>query len=173
MTKVRSTGEDAFVTVGGKTYRVADKDVAPLRVTEDNAGGISDFGIAEWVNDPKTKTSGANEVITGNVDVGEMLTDLARVAGSVGNDSELAALDGDAAARLQKLVRSSDIRIVTTAKGHQLRSLRALVNFGTKAPEELRRTLGKYAEAKIEVTLTVAKSSPSLKVTAPAKYTEL
>ena len=169
-TKVLSTGSAAFVDTGAQTYQVADKDLGALRLSDDPSGGISDLGIAGWVNDAKTKKTGDTETITGTVDVGDMLSDLARVAQSVGGEDGLTSLGGDAAERLQKLVRSSAITVVTSADHHELSSLRAVVDFGTRAPTELKRTLGKYAQARIEVRLAMKPLTGPLRVEAPANY---
>ncbi len=177
-TEVRSTGEAAFVTAGNKTYRVTDDDVASLRVSKDAKGGFADLGIAGWVKDAKTK-SGANEdggpteVITGKVNVGDLLSDLARTAGPLGGDDQLAALDPGAAERLQRLVRASTITVVTGAKDRQLRSLRAVMDFGTRTPKELRDVLGRYADARIEVRLSLTDRNKSLRVKAPVDYVKL
>jgi hypothetical protein len=171
--RVRSTGEAAYVTVDGKSYRVPKADLASLRVSDDASGGFADLGISGWVRDariaPGDKVDGeVTDVITGEVDAADMLSDLARVASSVGGDTQLSTLDGNGAKRLQKLVKSSSIRVVTTAKRRQLRSLKALVDFGTRTPKALRDSLGPYADARIQVTLTMRKGSPNLRVSAPA-----
>jgi hypothetical protein len=173
VSRVRSTGESAFVTVEGKSYKVPQADLASLRVSDDGEGGLSGLGIAGWVRNAKVtpgdKLRGElTDVITGEVDAGDMLSDLARVAESVGGATELAALNGDAAERLQKLVKSSSIQVITTAKSRQLRSLRAAVDFGTRAPAALRKSLGPYADARIEVSLALRSGSRNLRVSAPA-----
>jgi hypothetical protein len=173
VTRVRSTGKEAFVTLNGTTTEVDDDQLGPLRVSEDASGGLGDLGISGWVRNsketPGDKVDGElTDVITGDVDVGDMLSDLARIARSVGGDTQLAALDGDAGARLQKLVRGSSIRVVTTAKKRELRALSAAVDFGTRAPAELRKILGAYADARIEVNLSLRKASKPLHVEAPS-----
>jgi hypothetical protein len=172
-TKVTSTGTAAFVDTGTKTYRVAEEDLSSLRLEDNPSGGINDLGIAGWVHDPKTERSGDAETIRGTVDVGDMLSDLARIAGSVGGEDGLSALGGDDGARLQRLVKSSSIAVVTSAKHHQLQSLRAVVDFGTRSPAALKRTLGKYAQARIEVHLSMKPLAEPLRVQPPSDYVSL
>ncbi len=177
-TEVRSTGNAAFVTTGGKAYRVADDDLAPLRVSEDAGGGFGDLGIAGWVENAKVRRGArvdgkATQVITGDVDVADLLSDLARVAGPLGGDGELTALDDAAGRRLQKLARSTSIEIVTGASDHRLRSLRAVMDFGRRAPTQLRETLGAYADARIEVRLALKQPTGTLRVEAPSDYVKL
>jgi len=165
--KISSTGREAFVDTGDDIYRVPKSQLAPLRLDDNPSGGINDLGIAGWVRNPKTTKANGAERIRGQVDVPDLLSDLARVAGGLGGDNALRALGGDAGERLQELVKSSSIEVVTGAKDHELRSLRALVNFGTRAPVELRKTLGKYARAQLEVRLSMNKLTRALKVDAP------
>ena len=177
-TKVRSTGEAAFVTTGGKVYKVAEDDTGPLQVSDDSGGGFGDLGIAGWVRDPKVSAGSTvdgerTEVIKGAVNAADLMSDLTRVAGQFGDDEELAALDDEAAERLQKLVRSSTIEVITGAEDRQLRSLHAVVDFGTRTPKELRKSLGAYADARIEVRLTLKDAPRNLRVETPASYVEL
>jgi hypothetical protein len=173
VTKVSSTGSAAFVDAGAKTYRVAQRDLGPLRLADNPSGGFDDLGIAGWVQNPKTTKGSSTDRITGVVNAPDLLSDLARVAGPLGGDDQLAALNGDPAKRLQKLVKSSSIEIVTGAKDHQLRSLHAVIDFGTRAPNELRHTLGKYAQARIDVRLSMQRLSAPLRVAAPDTYVKL
>ncbi|MDP1794925.1 MAG: hypothetical protein Q8K63_12400 [Acidimicrobiales bacterium] len=177
VTAVRSTGESAFATVEDTTYKIDDRDLDSLRISDDTDGGLGDLGIADWVRNPKTapgdKIDGElTDVITGDVDVAAMLSDLARISESVGGDTELGDLDDDAASRLQKLVKASEIKIVTTSKNYDLKSLRAVVDFGTTAPAQLRKSLGAYADARLAITLTLKKATKQLRVEAPANYEE-
>jgi hypothetical protein len=173
VTKVSSTGSAAFVDAGAKTYRVAQKDLGPLRLADNPSGGFNDLGIAGWVENAKTVKGTTTDRITGEVDAPDLLSDLARVAGPLGGDDQLAALDGAAATRLQNLVKASSIEVVTGAKDHQLQSLHAVIDFGTRAPIELRRTLGKYAQARIDVRVSMKKLTNPLRVTAPDNYVKL
>lgn len=175
---VLSTGNAAFVTVGGKTYQVDEGDLAAFKISDDDGGGLTDLGIADWVRNETTRPGKevdgeATDVITGDVDAADMLSDLARIARDVGGETQLSTLDGAAAERLRKLVRASSIRIVTTQETRELRSLRAVIDFGTRAPEELRRTLGRYADARIEVTLSMADVPKNFRVEAPANAVDL
>ncbi|MEY2473904.1 MAG: hypothetical protein QOK28_3233 [Actinomycetota bacterium] len=173
VTKVSSTGSAAFVDTGAKTYRVAQKDLGPLRLDDSPSGGFDDLGIAGWVENPKTTKGSSTDRITGEVDAPDLLSDLARVAGPLGGDSQLAALNGDSAKRLRKLVKASSIEVVTGAKDHQLQSLHAVIDFGTRAPNELRHTLGKYAQARIDVRLSMRKLTAPLRVAVPDRYVKL
>ncbi len=87
--EVRSTGDAAFVTSGGKVYRVPDDELAPLRVSEEAKGGFGDLGIAGWVTDAKVRSGERvdgerTQVITGKVNVADLLSDLAAHRGTAG-----------------------------------------------------------------------------------------
>ena len=109
--QVRSTGSEAFVTVGGTTYRVPADELGSLRVANDDDRQVFDgLGIAGWVVDPRVEDVGsdgpeATRRITGEVDAADLLDDLARITGQLTGDEELAELSGDTADRLQDLVR--------------------------------------------------------------------
>ena len=171
-TAVRSTGAAAFVETGGQFYKVGAEDLDSLRISEDRSGGFNDLGIAGWVKDPKTTERGRNEVITGEVNAGDLLSDLARIAGSLGGDGQVSGLDGEQADRLGRLVKKSAIEVVTN-KDRELQSLKAELDFGARAPEELRRTLGKYAAAKLEITLAMKELTRPLRVTEPDDFLTL
>ncbi len=47
------------------------------------------------------------------------------------------------------------------------------MDFGSRAPQELRKSLGAYADARIEVRLAIKEASDKLRVEAPSNYVEL
>lgn len=176
-TAVTSTGEEAFVTVDGAAYRVPADDARALRLGDDEEG-FGDLGISGWATDVEV-TDGdevdgrPTERITGEVDAADLLSDLARLAGSLSGDEELQPLDDDTGDRLQELVRNSSIEVVTDAEDHRLHSLVAVIDFGNAVPEELRASLGAYASSRIEVHLALVPGSDDLEVEAPADFEEL
>ncbi len=67
-------------------------------------------------------------------------------------------LGGDAARRIARLVRHSELRAELDPAGLP-RSLRAVIDFGQRPPDELRDVLGPYATPRLEITLAVAPAS--------------
>ena len=178
-TAVVSTGNEAFVTVEGTTYRVPEDDLGPLRLAdEDDREGFGDLGIAGWVIDPKESEGesidGApTRRITGEVDAADLLSDLARMTAQLTGDQEIEPLDGDLAGRMQELVQASDFEAIVGADDHRLHSLRAVIDFGPLVPEVVRRSLGAYAGARIEVRLSLQPADGDLEVEAPEGFQDL
>ena len=163
--QVVSTGEVAYVVASGQVTQVPEDQTGALRLG-DPGDGFADLGIAGWVEDPKVQErSDGSSVVTGKADVSDLLSDLARIGAQVGGENPT-DLDGDAAARLDRLARSSEV-VVEVAEDDLPRSIKAVVDFGARVPDELREALGPYAAARIELTLTLERLTEPLKVQAP------
>lgn len=167
VTRVVSTGEAVYVVADGEVTEVPPEDAGALRLG-DGGGGVADLGIAGWVRDPKVETrDDGSRTVTGTVDVADWLSDLARigeqVGGGAGGDRRL---DDEATERLQGLARSS--RLTAELGPDDLpRSLRTVVDFAGRVPEELRQALGPYAAARIELTLSLEPLTEPLEVAKP------
>lgn len=165
--RVVSDGEAAVVVVDGEVVEVPASELAALRVG-DGSGGIGDLGVAGWVvGAEESEGEDGATVVRGEVDVADMLSDLARVAAQVAGEPDLPAPDGDAADRLRDLVESSEIEVVLD--GDDLRSLRATVDFAAPGDVELRRALGRYAAARLIVELSLAELDDPLEVDLPTR----
>jgi hypothetical protein len=153
VTQVISDGQAVHVVQDGARTTVPPAQARFLRLGK-TGRGFTDLGVAGWVDDPAVvdRPDGAR-MITGTVDVADLLSDLARVSGQIGG-LDVDELDGDRGRRLQRLVRHSDFTAELDPAGLP-RSLRAVVDFGRDLPAELRRALGPYASPRLEVTLAV------------------
>lgn len=165
-TRVVSTGEAAYVVAAGKVTEVPPDQAGALRLG-DSDGGFADLGIGGWVEDPDVEERGdGTSVVRGRADVADLLSDLARIGAQVGGGEGPGELDGDAARRLDGLARSSEV-VVELADDDLPRSLRAVVDFGGRVPDELREALGRYASARLELTLSLERLADELKVERP------
>lgn len=165
-TRVVSTGEAAYVVADGKVTEVPPERAGALRLG-DSDGGFTDLGIAGWVEDPEVEERGdGTSVVKGRADVADLLSDLARIGAQVGGGEGPAKLEGAAARRLDSMARSSEV-VVELAEDDLPRSLRAVVDFGGRVPDELREALGRYAAARLELTLSLERLTEALKVEAP------
>jgi hypothetical protein len=122
---------------------------------------VADLGIAGWVRDPQVEGS----TVTGEVDVADFLTDLARLGEDLGGGAA-GELDGDVAERLDGLARSSSAE-VELGDDDLPRSIHLVVDFGGEVPDELREALGPYASANLELTVTLERLTDPLVVEAP------
>jgi hypothetical protein len=154
VTQVVSDGEAVHVIHGGARTTVPPAQARFLRLGKRGAG-FTDLGVAGWVNDPTVvERPDGTRIITGAVDVADVLSDLARISGQIGGLGDVDALDRDGARRLQRLVRHSDFTAELDRAGFP-RNLQAVVDFGREVPAELRAALGPYASPRLEVTLAV------------------
>ena len=154
VTQVVSDGQAVEVVRNGTRTTVPPAQARFLRLGKRGAG-FTDLGVAGWVNDPTVvERPDGTRIITGAVDVADVLSDLARISGQIGGLGDVDALDRDGARRLQRLVRHSDFTAELDRAGFP-RNLQAVVDFGREVPAELRAALGPYASPRLEVTLAV------------------
>ena len=118
-------------------------------------GGIADLGIGGWVKDAAVvERPDGTRLVTGQVNVADLLSDLARINAQAAGTEAGKSLDGDRARRLDRLARQSEF---TAELDHNdlPRQLRATLDFGPEMPAELRAALGPYASPRLEVSLSV------------------
>lgn len=167
VTQVVSTGEAVYVVAGGRVTEVPADHAARLRL-RDGGGGVPGLGIAGWAEDAKVqKRADGTKLVTGTLDVADLMSDLARLSeqagGGTGSGLEL---DADAAERLGRLARSSELAVELGADDLP-RSLRAVVDFGGRVPDELRQALGPFAAARLQIELAVERLAEPLVVDKP------
>ena len=168
VTRVVSTGRAVYVVVDGKVTEVPPERAGALRLG-DGGEGFADLGIGGWVEDAEVeeRADGAS-VVRGRADVADLLSDLARIGAQVGGGEGPGNLDREAARRLDGLARSSEV-VVELAEDDLPRNLRAVVDFGGRVPDELRQALGRYASARIQLTLSLERITEPLSVEAPVR----
>lgn len=165
VTRVVSTGEAVFVVNGDEVTEVPADQVSALRLGT-GEGGAANLGIAGWVRNAKEETRPDGiRVVSGTVDVADLLSDLARIAEQTGAGGH--QLDEDAAERLNGLARSSAVT-VELGEDDLPRAVNAVVDFGATVPKELAEALGPYAAARLELTVQLERLTEDLRVEAPA-----
>ena len=140
VTQVVSTGKAVYVVADGKVTEVPADQAAGLRLGGGD-GGIAALGIAGWAaDDPKVEErEDGSKVVTGPLDVADLLSDLARISDqAAGGDGSAAELDDEAAERIGKLARSSELS-AELGPDDLPRSLRVVVDFGAQGPDERAR----------------------------------
>lgn len=121
----------------------------------DGDGGIADLGVAGWVIDPAVvERPDGTRLVTGRVDVADLLSDLARLNASAAATQPDTSLDHGRARRLDRLTRKSEFT-ADLGRDHLPRRLQAVLDFGRELPAELRAALGPYASPRLEVSLSV------------------
>jgi hypothetical protein len=118
-------------------------------------GGVADLGVGGWVQDAAVvERPDGTRLVTGRVDVADLLSDLARINAQAAGTEAGKSLDGDRARRLDRLARKSQFT-AELDRDHLPRRLRAILDFGPELPADLRAALGPYASPRLEVSLTV------------------
>ena len=162
-----STGEEVFAG-RGDDLRAVDQERAAVFERLQRGGAFLRFGFSQWLVDPTERVEGRRRVTTGQVDVVELLSDLARGAVQFDDATELRSPDPESAERLREVVESSEMTVVTDAASDAFRSLEVHVNFEADATEELRAALGQFAGVSLDVSLTFAPLGARFRPTAPA-----
>lgn len=168
----RSDGDTLVAGPEGELVEVPPEQAGPLRRSDDTSAGVVDgLGIEGWVEDASEEDGPevdgtATRLITGAVDVADLLADLAVLTSQVAGAPGIEPVDEGAADRLRELVRSSSIEVLVGRADDVPRRLAASVAFGTEVADELRGALGPYAGVTLDVELTV--DAPGEPVPVPA-----
>jgi hypothetical protein len=165
--RVLSTGEAMYVVADGQTTAVPANATGGLRLGEaDGDGGFADLGIAGWIEQPVTsKAKDGSRIVTGELDVADLLSDLARTGAQAGIGLDADDLDGDAE-HLRRQVQHSEM-VVEIGADDLPRSVQATVDFGDDLPPKLAEVLGPYASTRIHLTLSIERLAEPLRVAAP------
>ncbi len=166
--RVLSTGEAMYVVADGQTTAVPANATGGLRLGDgDGDDGFADLGIAGWIEQPVTsKAKDGSRIVTGEVDVADLLSDLARTGAQAGIGLDADDLDGDAAENLRRQVKRSEM-VVEIGADDLPRSVQATVDFGDDLPPKLTEVLGPYASTRIHLTLSIERLAEPLRVAAP------
>jgi hypothetical protein len=152
--RIVSDGHALHLVQDGAKTEVSPQQARFLRLGKGDRG-FTDLGVSGWVDDAAVvDRPDGSRLVTGSIDVGDLLSDLARISGQAAGAGTGETLDAGSARRLQRLVRSSEFTAELDRAGLP-RNLRAVVDFGRELPAELRAALGPYASPRLEVTLAV------------------
>jgi hypothetical protein len=167
---VQSDGTRVVVTTDGVPVEVTPEQARRLELEGERPAGVGDLGIAGWITEA---TEGDGPVvdgvqtrrISGPVDAADLMSDLAALAGELSGQESAPRLDEESAERVQSRLRSGEVEVLVDEEDVP-RRVRATADFGAAVAPELRRALGPYAGASIEVTLEVR--APGRPVARPA-----
>jgi hypothetical protein len=166
-----STGTAAYVRTGDDTFRLPADRVARLAVDRGKGGGVAGLRLGSWFVDPKLTRDGDDDVVVGRVRPDVAFRDLAALASRLGvpEHAELDALAEEDRSRLESLISSSSLRLVSNHDDHVLRSLTLRVDLssGTEAagPGSPLASLG---HARIDLRLALSHVGEDVHVEAPA-----
>lgn len=173
-----STGEQAFIGVGGKVYEMPEAQSAGLRAPSDGDSGanpLADLGIDDWFRDEREsdggRVGGAETTrIHGALQLANAVNDLLDLAGQMGA-SDLAAVprfEGDSAESLDRAVRSATMDVFTGTEDHLLRRMAIHVVFGVSPAPGLGAAFGNLQGADVRLELDVTDPNRPVHVAEPA-----
>jgi hypothetical protein len=147
-----SDGDKVTVRADGDERVLSADDASRLK---GGTKGFADLGIASWVEDPREDRQGDGTVVTGKVDVADLLQDVVRLVSQVNAKGDVQPLDDTTATRLAALAQTSTIEVDIGDDGIP-RTVDADVGFGRDVPDELVDALGPYAASELQVKVTFA-----------------
>jgi hypothetical protein len=174
-TSVVLTGGQGYLVDKGQAYVLTDVQLASLRAPKGSGGdaGLAGLNLKAWAKD--LKLTGPEQpfdadTVTGRVEPVAAMNDLLALAARLGNDSsrQLPRLQGADAAEFTKAVRSARLVLVTGHRDRILRSLVITFDLAASQSSRLRAALGKLANVRLTVDLTLADVNKPVHVTAPA-----
>ena len=152
-------GDNVSTLVSDGSTVTVDADGDERVLTADDASrlkggtkGFADLGIASWVEHPHEDREGDGTVVTGTVNVADLLQDVVRLVSQVNAKGDVAPLDDVTANRLGALAQVSTITVDIGDDGVP-RSVDADVGFGRDVPDQLAKALGPYAASELKVTI--------------------
>jgi hypothetical protein len=145
-----SNGKRAWVEAGGRRTALTDEQVASLRLTKKGDSGAG-LHVEDWAAGGKvTRRDGdaGTTRLDAEADAVRVLNDVFALAG-------LPTVDGKAAQRLDKAVRSSHVTATVGRRDDLLRSLTFDVTFAPDAEPSLRQALGDLASLRLHLDLRI------------------
>jgi hypothetical protein len=167
-----STGDAAFMRVGGRTYRLPDERVASLRGSEetDRRGPFSGLNFDKWVPDSEvvaTEDDSDVETITGDLDVVRAINDILGIAREYGG-VDRPDIEGEDAELLKDAVQNAELTLVTGRDDRVLRSLLVTMDLGRDPPEAFRTALEGFTGVNFVLELKLTEPNSRVNVEAPA-----
>jgi hypothetical protein len=170
-----STGEKAFVVLGGQAYELPAEQVASLRGTgssEESGESLGELRIDDWFQEPELSDGGSvggveTDRVRAGLDVVATANDLLELAGSLGADAGR-PLEGESAEQLRRAVESATVEVYTGKDDRLLRRLVVEARFRAAPPPELEDAFAGLPEADFRLELTITEPNSEVRVDEPA-----
>jgi hypothetical protein len=172
-----STGQDAFIGVQGKYYRMPEAQLASLRATNGGAsGGFGNLRIDRWAQSPRLSDGGTVDGVrvdhlSGTVDIVNFFNDVFRVTQSfgVGGPGSLPPISGTSATQLRRAVRSATFQLDSGKDDHILRRLQVRIELAANnVSQNLSQALGQLSGSHFDLDFDVSRPNQPVHVQAPA-----
>ena len=171
-----TTGRNGYVAVGGHTYFLPPDQLERLRAprTGKQPGqGLQELHLENWVSGARVSAGQpvegvATDRVQGKLQVVNALNDLfsfSRQLSGGGAGAGVAKIQGDAANRLRRAVKSSRVELLTGHADRVLRRLGFEIVLASPVPPAVRQVLGPLAAPRIRFQLAL--TDPNKPVTVP------
>lgn len=168
-----ATGESAYLVVDEIAYEIPPEQADSLRGGSAEGEGVFDqLQVADWIREPELSEGESHDGddvdrVRGELDVVQALNDLVATAQRFGR-SDLNAIEGTEAERLESAVQRSTIELLTGSEDRLLRSLSISIEFALDEAVDLTEVLGPLAGATFELDLEISDPNEPVDVEAPA-----
>jgi hypothetical protein len=162
----------AYVSTGGRTYRMSGAESSAVTSAVGQAQGFSGLHLDQWITSPQVSSAGtvdgvAADRITGTLNVPVALQDIltlqARAQGAAAPHFDSATQQ-----QLRNVAQSSSVEVVTGHDDRLLRSLHATVDLVAALPAQARAQLGDLGSVHIDFSVALSRVNQSVTVQEPA-----
>jgi hypothetical protein len=153
--QLKTENGSGTIESNGTTHALTSAEIADLRVAaaEATGSGGSFLPIQDWVQGAKLTRCGADECVTGELDVVRAANDLLGLGRALGRD--LPTIRGADADRLERSARAATFSLVTGKKDRLLRDLTIHIDLGLDVPRSLQAALGSLVGAAFDLELKI------------------
>jgi hypothetical protein len=169
-----STGEAAFIEVGGQSYVAPTEEGAPDDgAPQPGPPPLEELRIDRWISNPSIEDGGQvggadTYRITADLDAVTALGDILSLSGSLGSTGVLAVFQGVGREHLERTVRSSRIDVFTGKDDRLLRRLVMDIRLGLSGIEGLEEAVEGLTGLQVVFELELSDIGREVSVTAPA-----
>jgi hypothetical protein len=144
-----------WVEVDGERRDLTENELRGLVVGTEDGTFLADLDLESWFMRHETRERGDRTLeISGEAHAARTLEGLMGLGGGFGGQAPV-ELDDEAEEAIDRIARSSRLRVVTGADDHLLRALRYDVSMGFNFSRELRAALGDIAGARLSFELRI------------------
>lgn len=159
-TTVLLTAGNGYLVDGSTSYELTETQLAPLRAGKSTRAdsGLAGLNVKAWARSLTLRRHSDLDTVSGTVDPVPAMNDLLALAARLGNDAsrQPPRLQGAEATEFKAAVSSALFVLVTGHRDRVLRSLKITFDLAANQSSRLRTVLGKLANVRLSVDLTLA-----------------
>lgn len=174
-----STGDAAWIETADGLLPLDESEMESLRLDDgrdEKPAGLGELDLSKWVRSARTSDGPEldgerTKQVVGTLDAEAFIADLAALAADTTGEPPSTLADGGDGDRdrLQSLVERSTIEILLSRADDAVRRIDARVRFAGDVPDEVRKTLGRYAAVDLRLVVEIDEPNKPVKVSAPSR----